>query len=106
MDLYVFLDANYTKQFTFMHSIVPMLLEIYKSKKVKNVCVEIWLHPIHPFFSWEFLVGSWEEKKWKLLISTCIILLLIVPLFGWLGRRLRMRILLGHRPDFLFSSIG
>ncbi len=64
MDLYDFLKANYTKPFTLIHSIVPMLPEIYKSKKIKNVCLEIWLHPIHPFFSWEFSVGSWEEKKW------------------------------------------
>ena len=90
MDLYDFLKANYTKPFTLIHSIVPMLPEIYKSKKVKNVCVEIWLHPIHPFFSWEFLVGSWEEKKWKLLISTFKFLLLIVLFYGLLGRRLRM----------------
>ncbi len=64
MDLYSFLNVNCSNQFIKMPSIVPMFPEIYKSKKVKNVCVEIWLHPIHPFFSWEFLVGSWEEKKW------------------------------------------
>ena len=25
-----------------------MLLENLKSKKIQNVCVEIWLHPLHP----------------------------------------------------------
>jgi len=37
--------------------IVLMLLENLKSKKTKNVCVEIWLHPLHPLFKWS-VVGD------------------------------------------------
>jgi hypothetical protein len=89
-DLYRILEANESLWFIDLRFNVLMLPDIYNVKKTQNVCVEIWLHPLHPFLSWEFLVGGWEKKKWKLSISTFIILLLIVPFFGWLGPHLHM----------------
>ena len=42
------MGANYTMHFTDLLLNVLMLLENLKSKKTKNVCAEIWLHPLHP----------------------------------------------------------
>ncbi|WP_374542715.1 hypothetical protein, partial [Flavobacterium sp.] len=47
-DLFEEFGAKYTIHFTDLLLIVPMLLENLKSKKTQNVCVEIWLHPLHP----------------------------------------------------------
>jgi hypothetical protein len=47
-DLFNELGANYTLKFIDLLLIVLMLLENLKSKKIQNVCVEIWLHPLHP----------------------------------------------------------
>ena len=57
MDLFEELGANYTLKFIDLLLIVPMLLENLKSKKTKKVCVEIWLHPLHPLLKWS-VVGD------------------------------------------------
>jgi len=63
-DLFNELGANYTLKFIDLLLIVLMLLENLKSKKTQNVCVEIWLHPLHPLFSVQFSVVSLQKKKW------------------------------------------
>jgi hypothetical protein len=57
MNLFEELSANKTYYFIDLPLIVLMLLENLKSKKTKNVCVEIWLHPLHPLFKWS-VVGD------------------------------------------------
>jgi hypothetical protein len=63
MDLYGELEAKRTYYFIELPLIVPMLLENLKSKKTQNVCVEIWLHPLHPPFSVQCSVVSEQKKK-------------------------------------------
>jgi hypothetical protein len=58
MDLYGELEAKLTYYFVDLLLIVPMLLENLKSIKTQNVCVEIWLHPLHPLLKWSVVGGQ------------------------------------------------
>jgi len=40
-----------------------VLLENLKRKKIENVSVEKWLHPLHPFFRWQISEGRRQKKS-------------------------------------------
>ena len=62
---------------------------VLKSKKTKNVCVKIWLHPLHPFFSVQFSVFSLQKKKWQLAFTTFDFFGFIFRIVGWFDLLLR-----------------
>jgi hypothetical protein len=40
-----------------------MLPENLKRKKIEYVCVEKWLHPLHPCFRWQIPDGRYQKKS-------------------------------------------
>jgi hypothetical protein len=66
-----------------------MLLENLKSKKTQNVCVEIWLHPLHPLLKWSVVGNQLAEKKWQLAFTTFDFLGFIFRIVGWFDLLLR-----------------
>ena len=89
MDLFDELGANYTLKFIDLLLIVLMLLENLKSKKTQNVCAEIWLHPLHPWWSGQWSVVSWQKKKWQLAFTTFDFFGFIFRIDGWFDLLLR-----------------
>ena len=80
------MGVNNTLKFIDLLLIVPMLLENLKSKKTQNVCVEIWLHPLHPLFSVQCSVFSLQKKKWQLAFTTFDFFEFRFRIVGWFGK--------------------